>query len=45
MNKVPSDIEPELEKLAKDGVPLFRTLDKYCKRIERLDVRGKFRVQ
>ena len=44
MDKVPSDVEPELEKIAKTGKLLFRTVDNYCKKTENCGIRKKHRI-
>lgn len=44
MDKVPSDVEPELETIAKTGKELFRIVDSYCKKAEKCGIRKKYRI-
>jgi hypothetical protein len=44
MDKVPSEIEPELKSVAEKGKELFRKVDSYCKKTEKRVIRKKYRI-
>ena len=45
LNRVPAECDDTIRELASEGKPLFRELDKYCRRIEKCGIRSKYRIQ
>ena len=45
MDKVPYDLEPQLDDLVRSGKKLFRELDSYAKKLKKCDVRKKYKIQ